>query len=144
MTMSRALCRAVAALTLGWAAWAAAADGTFGVRLATTPIDRSLQASVTGHGSAEAELDGRELSVEGAFEGLAVPATGASLHVGAATGVRGPAVAELEVDHAAQGSVTGRVRLSRADAAALAEGRMYLQIDSEAAPDGNLWGWLLP
>jgi hypothetical protein len=25
----------------------------------------------------------------------------------------------------------------------LKKGRLYLQIDSEKAPDGNLWGWLL-
>jgi hypothetical protein len=26
----------------------------------------------------------------------------------------------------------------------LRQGRMYLQLHSESAPDGNLWGWLLP
>jgi hypothetical protein len=39
--------------------------------------------------------------------------------------------------------VSGVVELSRAEAQALRDGRIYLQIDSEPAPEGNLWGWLL-
>jgi len=26
----------------------------------------------------------------------------------------------------------------------LEKGRFYVQLHSEKAPDGNLWGWLLP
>jgi len=26
----------------------------------------------------------------------------------------------------------------------LRQGQIYLQIHSETAPDGNLWGWLIP
>lgn len=136
--------RAVAvALSMASVTWAAAQSATFAARLSTTPIDRSLQATVTGSGAVSAGLDGRELVLDGSFAGLQGAATSARLHVGPVTGVRGPAVAELEIDHGASGSVRGTVRLSRADAEALEDGRMYVQIDSEAAPEGNLWGWLL-
>lgn len=138
--------RAAAVLLLTAAAgWAGAQGGSrFAARLSTAPIDLGNAAAVKGSGSASAVLDGRDLTVEGRFSGMTAPATGAHLHVGTVLGVRGPAVAELEVEHAASGSVTGAVRLSREQAAALADGRVYVQIDSEAAPDGNLWGWLLP
>jgi hypothetical protein len=26
----------------------------------------------------------------------------------------------------------------------LDKGRLYVQLQSEKAPDGNLWGWLMP
>lgn len=133
-----------AVLCIAWSAWAAAQSGAFTARLSTTPIDQSLRATVTGQGAVSAVLDGQMLTVDGTFSGLAGPATAAHLHVGAVTGVRGPAVAELEVDAAASGAVHGTVQLSRAERAALGERRMYVQIASEAAPDGNLWGWLLP
>ncbi len=137
--------RAVAAmLCMAWTVWAAAQSNTFTARLSPTPIDQSLRETVTGSGSVSAVFEQRRLGVEGSFAGLAGPATSAHLHVGAVTGVRGPAVAELDIDTAPSGTLRGTVQLSRADAAALVEGRMYVQIASEAAPDGNLWGWLLP
>lgn len=143
--MKNTRARAVAAaLSMASVTWAAAQSTTFTTRLSTTPIDRSLQATVTGTGSISAGLDGRELVLDGSFAGLTGPATVAHLHVGPATGVRGPAIADLDVDHAASGGIRGTVRLSRSDAVAFGEGRMYVQIDSEPAPEGNLWGWLLP
>ena len=43
---------------------------------------------------------------------------------------------------ATSGMVTGSVRLDNRQLDALRAGRVYIQIHSEAAPDGNLWGWL--
>lgn len=135
---------AVVALCAAWATCAAAQSRAFAARLATTPVDQSLQATVTGSGAVDAALDGRELTVEGSFSGLAGPATTARLHVSPVRGVRGPVIADLEIDAAASGTLEGTVRLSRAHVDALAEGRLYVQIASEPAPEGNLWGWLLP
>jgi len=36
------------------------------------------------------------------------------------------------------------VQLSEVQLAALKNGSFYVQIHSEKAPDGNLWGWILP
>ena len=44
---------------------------------------------------------------------------------------------------AVEGKVTGAFKLDETQAAALKKGRLYIQIDSEKAPNGNLWGWLL-
>ena len=36
------------------------------------------------------------------------------------------------------------MELSPVQIADLEKGRLYIQLHSEKAPDGNLWGWLLP
>jgi hypothetical protein len=53
-------------------------------------------------------------------------------------------VLELDVDRAVEGGFSGEWELSADQLRALDDGRMYIQIDSEIAPEGNLWGWLLP
>jgi hypothetical protein len=121
----------------------AAAQQNYSANLRRVPVDNRTQSMTTGQGDATAELDGSRLTVSGRFEGLQGPATIAELRLGAAVGARGPALETLVVDHAKQGSVSGTVRLSREALAALREGRLYIQIYSEAAPEGNLWGWLL-
>jgi hypothetical protein len=59
-------------------------------------------------------------------------------------GVRGPSVAEFTVPQAASGSFNAEFKLTPPQLQSLHQGRLYLQIHSAAAPDGNLWGWLLP
>ena len=115
----------------------------FQARLGRMPVDARNQASVTGLGDATAELDGDTLIVSGRFAGLQGPATAASLRMGPAVGVRGPAVHVLEVTTAADGALRGSFELTSEQIAALRAGRLYIQVDSSAAPDGNLWGWLL-
>ena len=133
---------AIGAAVLGMS-YAAAQAVAFGTRLSTVPVDPATVASITGQGRARATLDGRRLAVSGAFEGLQTPANAARLHLGAATGVRGPAIHDLEVARAREGSVDGQLTLSAREVEALRAGRLYIQIDSEGAPEGNLWGWLI-
>lgn len=118
----------------------------FEARLAPTPRDTAMRATIAGRGAVEARLEDRRLSVSGSFEGLRSPAVRARMHHGRATAVRGPAVQMLDLMLASDGTsgtVSGVVELDDETLAALAAGRLYVQIDSEAAPDGNLWGWLL-
>lgn len=126
--------------------WAVLASGqeTYVGRLSTVPIDTRTQAEITGMGAARASLDGNRLTIDGRFEGLQGPAISAHLHLGAATGVRGPAIDDLTATHDVEGTITGTVRLNNREIAALRAGRLYVQLESEAAPEGNLWGWLLP
>lgn len=102
-----------------------------------------MRATVAGVGSATATLSGTKLAISGTFEGLLSPATTAQLHLSRVPGVRGPAVFDLTVTHSATGSVSGAVDLSSDQVEALRKGRFYIQIQSEKAPDGNLWGWLM-
>ena len=115
----------------------------FRTRLAPVPLDVTMRATVAGSGSAAAVLAGSKLSITGSFEGLRSPATAAHLHQGLATGVRGPVVLDLDVSKAASGTIGGSFDLTAEQVESLKKGRFYIQIDSEKAPDGNLWGWLL-
>lgn len=119
---------------------------TFSARLDWVPISGAERDDVAGSGSARATISRSRLSIAGAFEGLPAPATHANLHQGVATGARGPAIAELEVTHGADGAIGGEVSLSRDQRVALLAGHLYIQLHAErgVAPDNAvLWGWLL-
>jgi hypothetical protein len=78
------------------------------------------------------------------FEGLRSPATTVQIHRGS-KGIRGPVIPNLEltVTKAVKGTVSGTLELTPEEVTDLRNGRLYVQIQSERAPDGNLWGWLL-
>src|SRR5215475_1863051 len=113
------------------------------VRLAPVPMDIAMRSTVAGSGSATAVLKGTSLTVNGTFEGLRSSATAARLHQGPTMGLRGMPFADLMISKATNGTITGSVTLSPEQARALERGRVYLQISSERAPDGNLWGWFV-
>jgi hypothetical protein len=114
----------------------------FSGRLGRVPVDTRTQSAVAGIGHATAELTGSRLTIEGEFTGLLGPATVANLHMGPAVGVRGPVIHELAVSADSDGEFTGSFRLRADEIAALRAGRLYIQIHSQSATDGNLWGWL--
>ena len=112
-------------------------------RLTPVPVDGVTRDLITGIGSLSAVLEGTSLTITGSFEGLREPATEANLHRGLATGVRGTAFVELTVSRAASGKIFGSIDLNSDQIDSLRDGRLYVQIHSEIAPEGNLWGWLL-
>jgi hypothetical protein len=116
---------------------------SYKARLSPVPMDLAMAATIAGIGSATATLDGTTLTVNGTFDGLKSPATVARLHKGQ-RGVRGSAIADLAVVKSVRGTISGTIILTPQQAQDLQNGRLYLQIHSEKAPDGNLWGWLLP
>jgi hypothetical protein len=124
----------------------AQAPRTFRARLSPVPIDVSMQATVAGSGTVTAVLTGSKLAITGSFDGLKSPATTAQLHKSPVRGVRGPNVLDLTVSKtdAASGTISGSFDLTAIQIADLEKGRLYVQLHSEKAPDGNLWGWLLP
>ena len=115
---------------------------TFVARLSTVPITVAMQNTIAGRGSVKAVLAGNMLTVDGRFEGLRTPATVARIHL-APRGMRGPGVLDLMVSKGTSGTISGAVELNRAQVEALEKGSLYVQLHSEKAPDGNLWGWLL-
>ena len=116
---------------------------TFTVRLSPIPITVAMQDVVAGRGSAKAVLAGNKLTVDGTFEGLRSPATVARIHM-APRGMRGAAVLELTVSKGTTGTLSGSVDLTPRQVEALEKSSLYIQVHSEKAPEGNLWGWLLP
>jgi hypothetical protein len=118
-------------------------SSTFTARLSPVPISADMVARVTGSGSVTGALSGTTLTLAGLFTGLQSPATLAQVHIGERTGVRGPAVFDLRVDRATTGSISATIELTETQIVSLKRGSFYLQLHSEKAPDGNLWGWLL-
>jgi CHRD domain len=121
---------------------AAQKSETYKVRLSTVPVDATMLSRVAGSGSLTAVLTGNKLTFNGSFQGLRSPATHASVHVGP-RGIPGPPILDLMVSNAVSGTVTGSVELSPSQLEELRSAKIYVQIDSEKAPEGNLWGWLL-
>ena len=114
----------------------------FRARLSVVPIDVAMQSTIAGSGSVTATLAGNKLTVKGTFADLKSPATIARMHVGT-RGIRGPAILELTVTKATRGTVEGTFDLTPQQIDDLMMSRFYIQLHSEKAPDGNLWGWLL-
>jgi hypothetical protein len=82
------------------------------------------------------------LVIAGHFAGLSSAATAAHLQVGTAMGVPGPKIGELSATRARDGEISGSIKLTGAEIAALNRGAMYVQLDSVNAADGNSWSWL--
>jgi CHRD domain len=116
---------------------------TFKTRLAPVAIDAAMKTTVAGSGSAIATLAGTKFTVNGTFEGLKSNATMAHIHQGTAPGVRGAKLLDLTVTQAMNGTLSGTFDLTPEQAESLKKGKWYVQIHSEKAPEGNLWGWLL-
>ena len=130
------------ALALAVSATPALAAG-YDAELDPVPFDASNRAIVINSiGNARATLDGGTLTVQGNFSNFTSPATGGSVRIGLAKGVPGDAVGSLTADHATSGHFSGSVKLSSAQIAALKKEAVYVRIDSEKAPDGNVQGWL--
>lgn len=139
MSRSRILVCAAAALLLAAPAFAAGYEA----QLDPAPFDATTRADVLESiGTVTGTLEGSILTVRGTFSNFTSPATGGSFRIGLAKGVLGDAIGTLTVDHARQGSFSGSIRLSSAQLAALKKEALYIRIDSEKAPEGNVQGWL--
>jgi hypothetical protein len=123
---------------------AAQSTENFKARLSPVPINISMMATIAGSGALTATLSGKQLTIQGTFEGLRSPATTAQIHRGP-KGIRGPVIPNIDlmVMKATKGTISGTIELTPDQVADLRNGQWYVQIQSERAPDGNLWGWLL-
>ncbi|HEX4269990.1 MAG TPA: CHRD domain-containing protein [Rhizomicrobium sp.] len=126
------------------AAAPALAATTYQANLGPMPLDAANKANMLGRGEATATWDGKALTVTGTFGGLPSPATGAHLMIGLGIGVPGTESLDLAISQAEDGTVSGTLPLNAKQQAAFRTGKMYVQIDSQKASTGTLWGWLLP
>jgi hypothetical protein len=122
---------------------AQAAPGPMRARLSPLPTDLAMQETIAGLGTATATLAGTTLTVEGTYRGLMSPATSVRVYESPRPGLRGPLVGEFASGGGTTGAFKGTLTLTREQAAAYAKGLLYVQVQSEKAPDGNLWGWLM-
>ena len=112
-------------------------------RLSPVPLDVAMQATIAGSGSVTAALNGTTLTLTGNYAGLVTASTVARVHRSPRTAMRGPAIGDLKVTPGTSGSIAGSLELTKEQVDDLANGRLYIQLHSEKAPEGNLWGWLL-
>jgi CHRD domain len=136
-------------LVLAFAAPVFAADYQAG--LGPMPLDDETKLVIQGRGDATATSDGKTMTVKGSFHGLPSNATDAHIFISPIAGVPGKRVLDLDVTKSTSGTVSGDFKLTGAQATALRTGKLYIQINSEKAPDsvpwgakGTLWGWLFP
>lgn len=113
-------------------------------RLSRAAIDAAELSKVAGIGTVRAELNGTQLTIDGKFSGLLSQATRVHLDRGAEKGLRGRMMFDLTLTPGTEGTISGKVTLTALQVKDLLAGRFYVQVDSESAPDGNLWGWILP
>jgi hypothetical protein len=109
-----------------------------------TPKNGRQGANVQGRGTVLATLDNNTFSLHGKFAGLSSPATEAHLHMGNVMGGVGPAIGDLRIAQAPSGDISGSFTLTPDQVEALKEGKLYVMLDSQSAPKGNLWGWFQP
>jgi hypothetical protein len=109
-----------------------------------TPKNGRQGANVQGRGTVLATLDKNTFTIQGKFAGLSSPATQARLHLGNVMGGTGPAIGGLKITQAQSGEISGTFTLTPAQVAALKVGKLYVMLDSQSAPKGNLWGWFQP
>ena len=135
--------KSLAASLLLIAQAASGQTSTFKARLSPVPVESNNAAKITGTGTITAVLDGSKLTIDGTFEGMKSAATIAQVHMGQ-RGVRGPVEFDLQIDKAPNGHINGTITLTNVQIDTLRKGWYYIQIHAEQAPEGNLWGWLLP
>jgi hypothetical protein len=111
-------------------------------RLSLMPLDIAMQNVIAGSGLATATLKGNTLAITGTFTGLKTPATTARVLRSPKPGMRGTRIGDLTVSGETSGTISGSLELTREQIADLAASRFYIQLHSQKAPEGNLWGWL--
>jgi hypothetical protein len=109
-----------------------------------TPRDGRNSAKIQGRGAAKATLEGNKFYLHGTFAGLAGPATEAYLCMGNVMGGTGPNIYRLTIAKARNGEFFGAFTLTPSQMMALGKGEIYVLLDSQAAPKGNLWDWFQP
>ena len=140
MTRSRVAALVLAVLVVSSAQ---AQTTQYRARLSVVPIDVAMQSTIAGSGSATAILKGNTLTINGTFSGLKTAATVARVHRSPRTGMRGVPIGDLTATAETGGAISGSIELTKEQIDDLAAGRLYIQLHSQKAPDGNLWGWLL-
>jgi hypothetical protein len=56
----------------------------------------------------------------------------------------GPSIGDLTIAQAQSGDISGSFILTPDQVAALKSGKLYVMLNSQSAPKGNLWGWFQP
>ena len=122
----------------------AGAAENYQTNIGPTPKSGREGPTVQGRGTVTATLDKDKFTIHGSFAGLSSAATDAHLCIGLVMGGAGPAIGDLTIAQAKGGAISGSFTLTPDQVAALKLGRLYVMLNSQSAPKGNLWGWFQP
>jgi hypothetical protein len=139
--VSRPLVAAIFCAAFGAPAFAA---DNYQTDIGPTPKNGRQGGNVQGRGTVLATLDGSTFTIQGKFAGLSSAATTARLHMSNVMGGGGPAIGDLKIPKAQSGEISGIFTLTPEQVAGLKVGKLYVMLDSQSAPKGNLWGWFQP
>ncbi len=142
MIFTRSLMAAVVCAV--FCAPAVAAAENYQTNIGPTPKNGREGPTVQGRGTVLATLDKDKFTIHGSFAGLSSQATDAHLHMSIVMGGAGPAIGDLTIAQARSGAISGTFTLTPDQVAALKLGRLYIMLNSQSAPKGNLWGWFQP
>jgi len=120
------------------------ATDNYQTEIGPTPKNGRQGANVQGRGTVLATLDNNKFSLHGKFAGLSSPTTEAHLYMGNVMGGIGPSIGDLTIAQAQSGDISGSFILTPDQVAALKSGKLYVMLNSQSAPKGNLWGWFQP
>jgi hypothetical protein len=134
----------IAGVLVAMLAAPAFATEKFQTNIGPTPKSGREGPTVQGRGTVLATLDNDKFTIHGTFAGLSSLATDAHLHMGLVMGGAGPAIGDLAIPKAKSGEIKGTFTLTPDQVAALKMGKLYVMVNSESAPKGNLWGWFQP
>jgi len=120
----------------------------YGDHMGTMPAANVNRASMSGRGMVSATLADNTLTIEGTFEGLKSPATGVAVFAGetgqmgvdqvkTATNIGTIAAADVS------GSFSGTVELTDEQIALLNGNGIFVVVQTEANPGGEIRGWLV-
>jgi alcohol dehydrogenase (cytochrome c) len=119
----------------------ASAQETFRARLSPMPVNAQTVRTITGVGQVRATLQGNRLTLSGEFRGMSSPATAAELRLAPPT-MAGPVAAPLQVTTGTEGQISGTITLSAEQLTALRGESLYVRINSQGNPNGELRGWI--
>ena len=115
------------------------------------PLTDETKQVIAGRGEATISSDGKTMSVKGKFHGQPTNATDAPILLSTIAGVPGKPAFDLNIPKATSGAISGDIKITPSQAAAMRTGRLYIQLNSEKAPadvpwgtHGTLWGWIFP
>lgn len=121
-------------------------DDPLTARLDSVAFTNETRNLVSGVGGVVATIsDGGVVTLIGNYSGLASPATSIVVLKGPRTGVPGQErLAAFPIKQpSTSGSFSEHIRMSNSNLAALVAGQIYLQVLTETAPDGAIWGWII-
>ena len=111
-------------------------------RLSVVPLDVAMQANVAGLGQVTATLNGNRLTVTGDASGLRRPRP-RFRSIAGRRAFPGRRSSQLTATKATNAMISGSLDLDPQQVEDLKGEQLYVQLNSERAPEGNLRGWLL-